>query len=163
MISEDDFSHRATLIQNYFMDGFVKGVDTQLIKSIEEIEHWHEVYTKQGYEGLMIRNASGKYKQDGRSQDLLKYKKFLDMEFPIVGADQNKGKLANTCTFRCTHNGAEFNVMPEGTQEEREQMYTDWKDGAIKAGDLLTVKFFSWTNSEKPVPRFPIGRFKYNT
>lgn len=110
-----------------------------------------------GYEGIMIRNYAGLYKEDGRSQNLLKYKKFIDQEFPIVGAIRNKGKLENTCVFVCDHNGEEFKVMCEGSQEEREKLWSDWKNGKIQAGDKLTVKFFSWTSSDKPVPRFPIG------
>lgn len=156
MISNDDFSTRETLLKNYFVDGFVKSVETQVIQSADEIEKWHEVYTKQGYEGLMVRNASGKYKQDGRSQDLLKYKKFMEQEFPIVGANQNKGKLSNTCTFQLEHNGVTFSAMPDGSEEERAKLYQDWKDGNIKVGDLATVTFFSWSTSESPIPRFPI-------
>jgi hypothetical protein len=109
-----------------------------------------------GFEGAMIRNSAGGYKQDGRSQDLLKYKKFMEQEFPIVGASQNKGKLSNTCTFQLEHNGVTFSAMPDGSEEERAKLYQDWKDGNIKVGDLATVTFFSWSTSESPIPRFPI-------
>lgn len=134
----------------------INNVYTTKVNSEGEIKMEHGVWTKSGYEGVMIRNAKGMYKQDGRSQDLLKYKKFMDQEFPIVGADQNKGKLSNTCTFQLDYNGTVFSAMPDGSEEERSQLYEDWKKGLIKKGDLATVKFFNWTNGEHPVPRFPI-------
>lgn len=135
----------------------IKFVPTEVANSIEDIDAAHAKWTALGYEGIMIRNYAGLYKEDGRSQNLLKYKKFIDQEFPIVGAIRNKGKLENTCVFVCDHNGEEFKVMCEGSQEEREKLWSDWKNGKIQAGDKLTVKFFSWTSSDKPVPRFPIG------
>ena len=134
----------------------LKWVYTSNVIQQDGFEEWHRKFTSQGYEGIMIRNADGLYKQDGRSQDLLKYKKFIDQEFPIVGAEQNKGKLSNTCTFQLSHNNVTFSAMPEGSLEEREQLYEDWKNGVIKKGDLATVKFFSWTTGQNPIPRFPI-------
>lgn len=156
IVNPDKFFQRLDFIHQNIYIGSVKPVDTKLINSLDNIDYWHNYYTKRGYEGLMIRNKEGLYKQDGRSQDLLKYKKFIDQEFPIVGASQNKGKLSNTCTFRCECNGTTFDVMPEGSEAERAQLYKDWKNGVIKKGDLATVKFFSWSTSVPQVPRFPI-------
>jgi hypothetical protein len=48
--------------------------------------------------------------------------------------------------------------MPEGSESQRKKYWTDWNNGKIKSGDLLTVEFFSWTTSIPKVPRFPIGK-----
>lgn len=157
LITQGGFKHRFALLSSLVKNlKYIKLVDAPLINSANDIEPFHQKWIAEGYEGVMIRNSDGLYKQDGRSQDLLKYKKFIDREFPIVGAEQNKGKLSNTCTFQLRHNNTIFSAMPEGSLEEREQLYEDWKNGTIKKGDLATVKFFSWTTGHNPVPRFPI-------
>ena len=105
----------------------------------------------------MIRNAKGGYQPNRRSPDLQKYKSFKDKEFEIVGAYQNKGKMENQCTFLCrTEDGTEFGVKPMGSEAQREQYWTDFQAGKL-TGKMLTVKFFEWTTSENPVPRFPVG------
>jgi hypothetical protein len=43
-----------------------------------------------------------------------------------------------------------------GTEAQREQYWIDFQAGKL-TGKMLTVKFFEWTTSENPVPRFPVG------
>jgi ATP-dependent DNA ligase len=151
---------KALWVQNckYLPSQSLQLVDTIWAHDHKDLEHWWTSYTNKGYEGVMIRNPRGLYVPDKRSKDLLKYKKFRDAEFEIIGAEQNKGKLSNTCVFICkTKEGTPFKVMPEGADFQRAQYWKDWKQGKIKQGDLITVKFFSWTDSKPAVPRFPIG------
>lgn len=137
---------------------FIKAVDTKQALNEHEVKLWHKHYTKNGFEGVMLRNRQGMYKIGGRSADLQKYKIFMDQEFKIIGAEENKGKLQGTCVFLCeTEDGGIFKVMPEGSEELRRQYWQDWNSGKIKPGLELTVKFFSWTTSTPKVPRFPIG------
>jgi DNA ligase-1 len=134
-------------------------VPTSICECAEDLVSWHKVYVDAGYEGIMLRNMDGLYKIGGRSQDLQKYKVFMDQEFKIIGAEENKGKLAGTCVFVCTTDDEGiFKVMPEGSEEQRRQYWEDWNSGKIKIGDEITVKFFSWSTSTPKVPRFPIGK-----
>jgi hypothetical protein len=65
--------------------------------------------------------------------------------------------MENQCTFTCvTEDGTEFGVKPKGTEAQREQYWIDFQAGKL-TGKMLTVKFFEWTTSENPVPRFPVG------
>jgi len=65
--------------------------------------------------------------------------------------------MEGQCTFTCvTEDGAEFGCKPMGTEAQREQYWTDFQAGKL-TGKMLTVKFFEWTTSDKPVPRFPVG------
>lgn len=135
----------------------IKVATTYITNTLDQIEAYHKSYTDKGYEGVILRNSQGLYVEDKRSYDLLKYKKFQDAEFEIVGIEMNKGKLKDTCVFVCkTKKGTQFKAMPEGTQEQREQMVVDWNSGKIKTGDFATIKYFSMTTSDDPVPRFPI-------
>jgi DNA ligase-1 len=132
-------------------------VETYTAINNKEIWHKHKLFTQDGYEGAIVRNAFGKYKINGRSSDLQKVKKFIDMEFEIIGAEENKGKMAGQCSFICkTKGGATFKVKPKGDEALRRQYWNEWQAGVLM-GKMLTVRFFSWTTSEKPVPRFPIG------
>jgi len=166
VINDKDYDSRYRWLQhNIFIwqanSNHIKYVEAICCESKRDIWKYHNKFTKRGYEGVMLRNLKGPYKINGRSKDLQKVKKFMDEEFEIVGAEPCVGKMKDMCSFTCiTKAGIQFNCMPEGTEESRKQMYNDWKLGKIKAGDSLTVKFFSWTTSKNPVPRFPIGRIR---
>ena len=137
--------------------GIVRTVWTGIVNSHAEIAAAHKEQCKRGFEGIMLRIGHCEYKVGRRSSELLKVKKFFDEEFEIIGAFENVGKQAGQCTFTCqTKSGATFNVKPMGTSEEREQYWTDWKNGSLK-GNMLTVRFFEWTTSKQRVPRFPVG------
>ena len=132
-------------------------VQTFLVDNLDEVVEQNSLWLEDGYEGSMIRNAKGGYQPNRRSPDLQKYKSFMDAEFEIVGAVENKGKMEGQCTFTCvTEDGTEFGCKPMGDESQREQYWIDFQAGKL-TGKMLTVKFFEWTTSENPVPRFPVG------
>ena len=158
---------RSYLDPNYHVDlltepGFtypdaIQIVPTYSVDNLDEVVEQNAYWLEAGFEGTMIRNAKGGYQPNKRSPNLQKYKSFIDQEFEIVGAYQNKGKMENQCTFTCvTEDGTEFGVKPKGTEAQREQYWIDFQAGKL-TGKMLTVKFFEWTTSENPVPRFPVG------
>ena len=133
----------------------LKLVKTIEIDEAEEVWTQHALFVQEGYEGAILRNFHGLYEQDRRSENLQKVKDFLDEEFEIIGAEENKGKFAGQCTFICkTKYGAEFGVKPMGDEALRRSY---WKNHKKLIGKQLTVRFFEWSSSDKPVPRFPVG------
>lgn len=155
----DRHSRLVTLEDSYDLSsgtlGKVKFVKTNTIRNEAEMKTAQEWAEKNGYEGIMLRNSAAHYKVGHRSHDLLKVKKFQDAEFEIVGGYENKGKQEGQCTLLCrTVEGTEFGVKPEGTDAQRKWYWENLEE--IK-GKMLTVRFFSWTTSKNPVPRFPIG------
>ena len=132
-------------------------VPTFPVENLDEVVEQNSLWLEDGYEGSMIRNSKGGYQPNRRSPDLQKYKSFMDAEFEIVGAVENKGKMEGQCTFTCvTEDGTEFGCKPMGDESQREQYWIDFQAGKL-TGKMLTVKFFEWTTSENPVPRFPVG------
>lgn len=128
-------------------------VETNECESHEEMLEHHDKYTKQGYEGTMIRNSNGKYKHRHRSKDLQKYKDFVDEEYVITGGAEGKGKSAGQCIFQCkTSTGKTFKVRCKGTDESREEQ---WENLESYIGKLITVQFQDKTDDG--VPRFPVG------
>lgn len=106
-----------------------------------------------GFEGTIIRNATGVYKKDFRSPDLQKYKDFLDEEFKIVGAKEGIGRAEGTVTWTCvTEDGKEFDVRPRGTHEQRTLW---WKNHERYIGKQLTVRYQN--RSDDNIPIFPVG------
>jgi len=145
------------LEQNLVTSDTIKLVKAETLNNASEVRTQLDAQIKLGYEGIMLRNTDGVYKARGRSKDLQKVKLFIDEEFEIVDAKENKGKMAGQCTFICkTKDGHTFGVKPEGTDAVRKQYWVDWQAGTLM-GKMLTVRFFAWTTSKKSVPRFPVG------
>ena len=114
-------------------------IDTIEITTMKQIEDAHTHYTDYGYEGIMIR-GDGPYKH-GRSKDLLKYKKFKDDEFLVVGHTEGTGAHAGTAIFICKTNDKTFNVVMNGPLEKRREMLTHVND---YYGKNLTVKYLTF-------------------
>jgi DNA ligase-1 len=135
--------------------GIIRTTFTSKLNSHKEIAKVLKEQEDKDYEGIMLRVGICAYQVGRRSVDLLKVKTFLDEEFEITGAEETKGRQKGQCVFVCkTSLGAEFRVKPMGTDAERCKM---WDDHAKLIGQMLTVRFFEWTTSVPPVPRFPVG------
>ncbi len=168
-----DFEDRIVELQH--MDQWLEDVDaiqivpTFGVDNLDGVVEQNASWLEDGYEGSMIRNAKGGYQPNKRSPNLQKYKSFLDAEFEIVGAYENKGGSEGQCSFDCAtrkdysyfgsnhpKNVGVFGVKMKGTKEQREKQWQDFQDGKL-TGKMMTVKFFGWTTTDDPKPRFPVG------
>lgn len=132
-------------------------VETNVANSKKDIEDFHTHYTNliNPYEGVMIRTPNGPYKQQGRSKDLQKYKKFMDEEFEVVGHHEGTGAHAGTAIFECRSNVNKektFGVTMQGTLESKRGMMENIRD---YYGKMLIVKYQE--KSSDGIPRFPVG------
>lgn len=133
---------------------YLEVVHTQLIPNLDAFKQAFGEYVAAGYEGIMLRNAHGPYRQNYRSHDLQKYKEFVESEYPIVGFKEAEGRDKGTVVWVCaTAEKREFSVRPRGTQEQRRQWF---QDAPQHVGKLLTVIYQEL--SELNVPRFPVGK-----
>lgn len=129
------------------------GVPTIKLNSFKEIDEYHTSLIDDGYEGAIIRNPIAPY-ENKRSKNLLKFKKFKDAEFPIVGIEEGRGKLEN-------HVGAFVCQMPDGRtfsaklSGEISELSKYLDDPNLSIGKMLNIKFFAYT--KKGIPRFPVG------
>ena len=127
-------------------------VETEVCESEERMREMHAQYVADGYEGLMLRNTGGLYK-NARSVDLQKYKDFEDGEFEIVGYKEGEGLEAGCVIWICaTADGKQFACRPRGTREERCDMYLE---GDKYVGKMLNVRYQEMTTDK--LPRFPVG------
>ena len=132
----------------------VQNVATYLVTSVAEFREKFGEFVESGYEGIMLRNVGGLYRENYRSNDLLKYKEFFESEYPIVGFKEASGRDAGTVIWECeTPERRQFSVRPRGTVEQRKQWF---KDAKLIVGKDLTVIYQEL--SEMGVPRFPVGK-----
>ena len=111
-------------------------------------------FVEAGYEGIMLRNAAGVYRTNYRSNDLQKYKEFLEDEYRIIDFTQGEGRDAGAVIWVCeTADGKEFSVRPRGSMEQRRAWFND---GASYIGKNVTVVYQELTEEGKP--RFPVGK-----
>jgi DNA ligase-1 len=111
-------------------------------------------FIAEGYEGAMLRNSNGPYKQNNRSSDLQKYKEFQEEEYKIVDFTQGEGRDEGTVIWICEiADGTRFNVRPRGTVEHRKDLFNN---ASKSIGSALTVIFQEL--SKFGVPRFPVGK-----
>ena len=126
-------------------------VETFLVKKKTDVKGYHDLFVSQGYEGIMIREASSTYEIGKRSNYLLKYKAFQTEEFPIVDVKEGTGREKGTAIWVCRAGEHTFSAKPEGTLEVRRR-FLEEKEKYI--GKPLTVRFQNLT--ALGVPRFPV-------
>jgi DNA ligase-1 len=132
---------------------FVKFVITNKAENKQQVLDAHKLFVSYGYEGVIIRNREGGYEFNCRSNNLQKYKEFLDEEFEIIGVKSGVGRYEKCGTFIVkTKDGKEFDVNPKGTIKKKQE-YLKNKNKYI--GKLLTVKFQE--KSKDGIPIFPVG------
>lgn len=136
----------------------LKFVYYTLINSDAEIDAQHDAFVNQGYEGVMLRAPNSYYEFNSRSSSLLKYKKFVDEEFEVIGFEKSKGTEEGCVVFVCRDNNSSktFSVRPRGSVKKRQYQYDN---GENYIGKKLTVRYQpqSCTHDEDIVPRFPVG------
>lgn len=155
-IGDEDYHERIREVHRRIVYGetdHIRPVPYFQVNSDEEVWKNHDELVGEGYEGAIVRANGCPYKAGYRSRTLLKAKAFLDEDFVIAHVDQGKGKFAGIPIFTLkTDQGVSFDADSVGTDEYRRLLYED-RDNLI--GKMATVRFFEWTTSSPPAPRFP--------
>ena len=129
-------------------------VRTEKVAGLPDFRRLFSEFVEAGYEGIMLRNVEGVYRANYRSNDLQKYKEFMEDEYLITGFTQGEGRDTGAVIWYCeTEDGKEFTVRPRGTMEQRR---TWFHMGKTYIGKKLTVIFQELTEEGKP--RFPVGK-----
>jgi DNA ligase-1 len=132
----------------------IKLVATVQVRNRQGVIDYHRQWTRDGYEGVMVRILGSPY-ENKRSKYLLKYKEFEDEEFEICGYHEGQGDWKGAVIWECWYNkeqGLKFSVKQEGSIEKLQQLY---KEADRYIGKLLTVKFQS--RMKNGCPEFGVG------
>jgi DNA ligase-1 len=152
------YEERLSVLQQMFDESHivppnVRFVMTAEVKNEAEVFRNHKIFVSHGYEGTMIRNPTMTYEIGKRSYSLLKLKDFVDAEFRIVNVIDGDGSDSGLAIFELeTSTGQKFNCRPEGTQENRAELFKNRKK---LIGKYLTVRYQEL--SKDGVPIFPVG------
>lgn len=131
----------------------IKIVNTYLVHNENQVMQYHKEFVSEGFEGTMVRDPVAPYEVGKRSYSLLKLKDFVDAEYRIVDVVDGDGSDTGLAIFELeTDSGARFNCRPEGSQENRAELYKNRKK---LVGKFLTVRYFEL--SRDGIPIFPVG------
>jgi DNA ligase 1 len=135
-----------------FGDAF-KLVPTYEVKTMADIEKYHDKFLEEGYEGSIIRLDLGDY-EGKRSKQLLKKKDFVDEEFKIIGAEEGEGGRVGTIGyFVMAHDKQPNKTFKSNVKGDFEFLRNIWKNHKDYIGTEATVKYFNRTPDD--IPRFP--------
>jgi DNA ligase-1 len=159
----------------------IRVVTQTLIKDAFELHDYEQEMLSRGYEGVMLRDPSGLYKQ-GRSTlkegGLMKVKKFLDAEAEIQDvielqhneneqildelgrskrsshkAGKRAGGKMGALSVRNVVNGVSFEIGAGFTDEDREWFWRHRKE-AVRLRWWIKYRYFPSGSKDKP--RFPV-------
>lgn len=149
------FEQRLYMLNTLELHHTIQRVTTYAANTAEEIRSAYTAFMADGYEGIIIRNPHGMYK-NSRSSDIVKYKDFIDAEFVVHDITCSAtGKEEGAIIFILrTRDGKTFNARPKGTHEERRSWW-DNRESMAFIGHLYRVRYQELT--EYGVPRFPVG------
>lgn len=151
IVMNEPFNFRNASIESlpdYFTN--VKIVPTSLVKNHKELQLAHDLFVRDGFEGVMVRSVKGLY-ENKRSKHLLKFKSFKDAEFKIIGFV--KGKDDVVCAVLDNGKGTTFKATMSGDKKQNQKYL---KNSSDYDGKMLTVKYQGLTG-KNGVPRFPVG------
>lgn len=124
------------------------------VHSFDEVEMCIDKALADGFEGVMLRNPNMLY-DNGRSSNLIKYKKFQDAEYKIIDIFDGVGNAQGLASsILCeTESGETFSAgLGKGFDETAKRRMFEEKDSYI--GKMATIVFQDLT-PDKQVPRFP--------
>ena len=153
LVSNEEFQIRnqriGTIIRsNKFK--YVKEVETHKIFNEKALIDYHKQFISEGFEGTMIRTGSIGDPLNKRSDKLLKYKDFKDIDFKIIDITSNDANpLHGTPHFEL--DGKQFKAGVKMSHDDRQDLLTN-KDQYI--GKMANIRYFELTDDG--IPRFPV-------
>lgn len=142
------------------------GYDENPIKLLEQIEvsGWdnimklHDQYVSEGFEGVVIRDPDKPYKPGGRTNSMIKIKKYKDGDFKVIGYELGL-RGSEDMVFICElPNGKTFKAMPVGDRSIKQE-YVDKFEDKYK-GHLAECTYFNYSDDGIPTqPKLRTFRF----
>lgn len=124
---------------------------TEKVTDQKQEDSLHEHYTKNAYEGTILRDPKSFYQEGKRSKGLVKRKDKIDAEFEITGVThgkENKRLGKQVGIYECkTADGKPFRITAPGNAHEKHEAAIY---GTKNIGKMLTVEMYSWTPDGLP-------------
>lgn len=129
-------------------------VETRVVANRDEIMSAHKEYVFRGYEGVMVYTRNGVYAPGKRTNSLLKYKSFDELEGVVMSVVGGEGKETDAAKveIKCP-NGVTIFMRPQATLEVR-RMWLETP--SLVVGKKMTFTCQGFTRDG--VPRFAVAR-----
>ncbi len=144
--AEGNFSVRLEKAQKYRDEHKIKHLDIieqKVCQDKKELNLFFQNVIAKGGEGVIIKDAKRDY-FDGKSDSVLKVKEAEDMEAKVIGYKAGSGKFTGMMGSLQVElkDGIQFFIGSGFSQEQRKN--------PPKIGDIITFKYFGFTNKGKP-------------
>lgn len=145
---EDRNKELVSLYLTYLDLTYLRKVPTHNADKFEGVSIIFNNYIEQGFEGVIIRNVKGMYKQGVRSSEIFKWKAFQDSEYEIIGIELGKRGSEDMVFVLKTIEGKEFKAKPLGNRRRKDDYVQ--KLSSLK-GKMATIQYL--TLSEGNIPQ----------
>ena len=124
----------------------------------KNIWKWHDTFVSDGFEGCVIRDPIKPYKPGGRTNDMIKFKKYKSDDFKVIGYKLGL-RGSEDMTFTCQlEDGRTFEAMPVGSREMKQE-YVDNFEAKYK-NHLAECTYFNFSNDGIPTqPKLRVFRW----
>lgn len=136
----------------------VKILEQVSINKWSNMEELHDKYVSEGFEGLVIKDPTKPYKPGGRSNDMIKIKKYKSSEFLVTGYELGL-RGSEDMTFICeTNEGIVFKAMPVGDRDVKAEYVENFEEKY--RGHIAECTYFNLSDDGVPTqPKLRIFRF----
>ena len=144
---------RLSELEKFILQNPQAGQNLKIIKQVKvkdnaEFEAFAEAVIAKSGEGAVVREPNAAYER-GRSQNVLKYKKFNDAECVVVAHKVGQGKFSGLLGSVVCENLSDKKRFKIGSGFSDEQ-----RANPPKIGSIITYKYQNLT--AKGLPRFPV-------
>lgn len=124
----------------------------------DNMQKLHDDYVSEGFEGLVIRDPDRPYKPNGRTNDMIKIKHYLDDTFTVVNYQLGLRGSEDMCFICQMDNGIQFKASPLGDRSVKEEYVKNFE--SKYKGHKGDCKYFEMSDSGVPCqPKFIAFRF----
>lgn len=137
-----NFDERLKIAENWLKSNsnkYIKIIPQLLCKDKKNLNKYLQELLDKKAEGIILKNPNSDY-FTGRNDNILKVKKFFDMEGMIINHNYNKGKFKSLKVK--LENGIIFNLGGGFSNLQREN--------PPKIGEIVTFKYYGLTKNGKP-------------
>lgn len=124
----------------------------------DNMKKLHDEYVSEGFEGLVIRDPAKPYKPNGRTNDMIKIKQYIDETFKVVGYELGLRGSEDMCFICEMKDGRTFKAMPLGDRSVKAEYIDNFEEKYN--GHLGDCKYFELSDEGIPCqPKFLAFRF----
>lgn len=122
----------------------IQQVPQEIITGYENMKIKHDQFVSEGWEGAVIRLCDGYYTQNGRTNDMIKIKKYDTISCKVVGIEQGLREYADM-VFICQMPDSDktFKAKPIGNYDQKVDYTIHFED--TYKNHMADIKYFNYS------------------